>query len=70
MYIKLNSQIYELEAPYPENLDQALSQLIPNLRPAGVAVALNNCVIPRDQWTRTAITSKSEIILITATQGG
>ncbi|NQD72377.1 sulfur carrier protein ThiS [Sphingobacterium shayense] len=70
MHIKLNNQLHEFEAPYPENLEQVLLLLIPNLRSTGIAVALNDHVIPRNHWASTPITTQSEIILITATQGG
>ncbi|MGO1242760.1 MAG: sulfur carrier protein ThiS [Sphingobacterium sp.] len=70
MYIKLNSKIYELEAPFPENLEQMLVRLVPNMKPTGIAVALNNTVVPRELWTKTPVATQSEITLITATQGG
>lgn len=36
----------------------------------GVAVALNNQVIPRDKWSDTLLTDTDSILIITATQGG
>lgn len=36
----------------------------------GVAVALNNQVIPRDKWSDTLLTDSDSILIITATQGG
>ncbi len=36
----------------------------------GVAVALNNRVVPRDRWTDTTLTENDQILIITASQGG
>jgi len=36
----------------------------------GVAVALNNQVIPREKWSDTLLTDTDSILIITATQGG
>ena len=36
----------------------------------GVAVALNNQVLPRDKWSDTLLTDTDSILIITATQGG
>jgi len=70
MNIKINSKIHELEAPYPENLEEAILLLVPNLRSTGIAIALNDQVVPRSLWATTPIQSNAEILLITATQGG
>lgn len=36
----------------------------------GIAVAINNQVIPKDQWSHTALQHSDQILIITATQGG
>lgn len=36
----------------------------------GIAVALNNQVVPRVQWTTTPLNDRDTILIITATQGG
>ena len=36
----------------------------------GIAVALNENVIQKDQWNNTALTENDRILVITATQGG
>ena len=36
----------------------------------GVAVALNNTVIPKPNWQTTKLTSNDNILIIKATQGG
>ena len=40
------------------------------LEKKGIAVALNNSVIPKDNWTKTTINQNDNILIITATQGG
>ncbi|WP_158856069.1 sulfur carrier protein ThiS [Lunatibacter salilacus] len=39
-------------------------------KPAGIAVAVNQSVIPKSEWGRTFICSGDNIVLIKATQGG
>lgn len=70
MQIKLNNRIHELAPPYPQNIQQVLALLMPDLKTNGIAVALNDRVIPRAQWTSTPIISHAELLIITATQGG
>jgi sulfur carrier protein len=36
----------------------------------GVAVALNNTVIPRTEWNNVTVKANDKLILIKATQGG
>lgn len=36
----------------------------------GIAVALNNQVIPQAQWPTTPLNDRDTILIITATQGG
>lgn len=36
----------------------------------GVAVAINNEVVPKSQWSETPIKENDKVLLITATQGG
>ncbi len=36
----------------------------------GIAVALNNQVMPRAQWPATPLNDRDTILIITATQGG
>ena len=37
---------------------------------AGIAVALNNTVIPKSEWEITSIKDHDKITIVTATQGG
>ena len=51
------------------NLTMALEQ---NgiLTQKGIAVAVNNAVIPKAEWQTTILTENDKIIIIKATQGG
>ncbi|MDA3854261.1 MAG: sulfur carrier protein ThiS [Bacteroidales bacterium] len=37
---------------------------------SGIAVALNNTVVPKSQWATTPLTDKDRILIIAATKGG
>jgi sulfur carrier protein len=53
----------------PETLEALLAVEIPEKR-KGIAVALNNRIIPQALWAETILTDKDSILIITATQGG
>jgi sulfur carrier protein len=36
----------------------------------GIAVALNNRIIPQSLWAETFLNNKDSVLIITATQGG
>ncbi|MDR1675234.1 MAG: sulfur carrier protein ThiS [Tannerella sp.] len=40
------------------------------LKPQGIAVAINYEVIPKDQWTDTLLSDRTELMLIQAISGG
>lgn len=70
MQIKINNQQHQLKEPFPSSLQEALDSLVPDLKPRGVAVALNQEVVPRHLWLQTEIHDQAELLIITATQGG
>ncbi len=70
MQIKVNNQFHQLRDDLPHSLADTLSTLIPDLKSNGIAVALNNQVVPRKDWRATPISNHDEILIITATQGG
>lgn len=70
MQVQINDQIHQLTDSCPRNLAGLLALLVPDLKPKGIAVALNNQVIPRPQWQETQVADKAQILIITATQGG
>ena len=68
MELTINHQIRFFD-PAPNSLTELLQvELVGKTQ--GVAVALNNQVIPKDDWPKTPLQSHDQILLITATQGG
>jgi sulfur carrier protein len=67
MEILLNQQPHTLAAPCP--LQQLLDEVIPH-KQKGIAVAINNAVVPKTQWASRMLHEKDNIIIISATQGG
>lgn len=53
----------------PENLE-ALLAMEASGKKKGIAIALNNRIIPRSDWTTTILKDQDSILIITATQGG
>lgn len=53
----------------PSSLEELLYSEISSSR-KGIAVALNNQVIPRQLWSSTLLHHNDHILIITATQGG
>lgn len=53
----------------PETLEVLLAMEIPHKR-KGIAVALNNRIVPQSSWAETFLNDKDSILIITATQGG
>lgn len=70
MQIKINDQIHHLTDSCPRDLAGILDLYSPALKPKGMAVALNNKVIPRAQWSDTTVENQAHILIIQATQGG
>lgn len=53
----------------PQTLEALLAIEIPH-KIKGIAVALNNRIIPQSSWPETFLNDKDSILIITATQGG
>lgn len=53
----------------PENLEALLAMEFPGKK-KGIAVALNNRIIPLAAWPETFLKDKDSVLIITATQGG
>lgn len=53
----------------PTDLKQLMEWEL-NEQKTGIAVALNNQVVPHTQWAATALSNGDSILIITATQGG
>lgn len=67
MTIFLNNQ--ERELPEPPTVT-ALLQLLALAQSRGIAIAVNNEVLPRDQWPTHELQPHDRLTLIRATQGG
>ncbi|MFP3596265.1 sulfur carrier protein ThiS [Chryseobacterium sp. SIMBA_029] len=53
----------------PENLEALMAMEVPE-RKKGIAVAVNNSIVPQPSWPDTLLKNKDSILIITATQGG
>lgn len=69
MELKINNQTKQFT---PDNLTvQALLDLeIPAAKQNGIAIAINNTVIPKSNWNSHPIKETDDILIISATQGG
>lgn len=66
MNITINGKAYEL--PEAATLEQALERA--NIRPKGIATALNNAVVPALMRPKTILSDGDSITVITAFYGG
>jgi len=64
--VSINNNVKEIASK--SNLLQCLEQL--NLYQEGIAVAINNQIITKDNWKATSLKNKDTILIIKATQGG
>ncbi|MGK6343150.1 sulfur carrier protein ThiS [Chryseobacterium sp. DT-3] len=64
--INHTTKIFEV---LPDNLEALMAMEIPGKR-KGIAVALNNRIIPLSAWAETILKDKDSVLIITATQGG
>ena len=53
----------------PETLEVLIAMELPEKK-KGIAVAVNNRIIPQSFWAETFLNDKDSILIITATQGG
>jgi len=49
---------------------QALLDMEVPKKQKGIAIAINNCVIPKSDWNSYFLTANDQILIISATQGG
>lgn len=67
MKITINGDSFEID------LDASLHHVLEQrcfLQRAGIAVALNNVVIPKNQWATTILKENDRVLIIAATKGG
>jgi len=68
MELKINQQIKKFNA---ESLSvQSLLDLEIPHKQNGIAVAINNTVVPKINWNEHLVRETDEILIISATQGG
>ncbi len=68
MTLNINQQTRFFEDP-PQNV-AALVALEMQGKTKGIAVAINQQVIPKDRWADTPLREQDQILIISATQGG
>lgn len=68
MELTINHTLRTFDA-LPENLEALIAMELPEKK-KGIAVALNNRIIPQSFWAETFLSNKDSILIITATQGG
>jgi len=68
MEITINHTTKTFEA-LPDNLEALMAVEIPEKK-KGIAVAVNNRIIPMSAWAETILKDKDSVLIITATQGG
>jgi sulfur carrier protein len=68
MELKINNQLKQFAA---DSLTvQALLDLEIPVKQNGIALAINNTVIPKSDWNSHLIQETDDILIISATQGG
>ena len=65
MKVTINNKETETQAKTISELAQEL-----DLRAIGVAVAISNEMVPRDEWENTIITEGADIVIVKAFCGG
>ena len=68
MELKINNQITQFQAN-ALSIQDMLDIEIPK-KQSGIAVAINNTVIPKSNWNNHFLSQSDEILIISATQGG
>lgn len=69
MKLEVNGKERVFEAPIPEDVG-ALLEILEVEGGQGVAVALNDQVVPRSRWGTTSLDDGDRVEIIRATQGG
>lgn len=69
MEITINNQIKSITAQVGFSVQQLINMEIP-LSQKGIAVAINNKVVPKSEWETKLISNNDAVLIIKATQGG
>lgn len=67
MQLTINGEQQQADA---DNLKELLLQLDVDIDSGGVAVAINDTVVPRTQWEDRSLKEQDRVEVIRATQGG
>ncbi|MGN8069743.1 sulfur carrier protein ThiS [Mucilaginibacter sp. SG564] len=67
MEITVNQQTYQVTDVC--NVQQMLA-IVFDAQPKGIAVAINQVIIPRSNWADQQVSHQDQIVIIKATQGG
>ncbi len=67
MEITVNQQTYQVTDVC--NVQQMLA-IVFDAQPKGIAVAINQAIIPRVNWDNQILSPNDQIVIIKATQGG
>lgn len=67
MEITVNQQTYQVTDVC--NVQQMLA-IVFDAQPKGIAVAINQAIIPRANWDNQILSPNDQIVIIKATQGG
>jgi len=67
MEVLVNNKLYAVQ---PETTVAALLQFIQLPSAKGIAIAINNQVIPKTHWEQQLLQSQDRVMIIRATQGG
>jgi sulfur carrier protein len=67
MEVLVNNKLYAVQ---PETTVAALLQFIQLPSAKGIAIAINNQVIPKMHWEQQFLQSQDKVMIIRATQGG
>lgn len=68
MLLYVNNKPHQARLPTPTLADTLLELQLAGQR--GIAVAVNDAVVPRAEWPRHALHAQDRITIIRATQGG
>lgn len=67
MKITLNNRIKDLQEK--STVRQLLDKITPE-KQKGIAVAVNNRVVPKDEWHNHVLKNNDDVLIINAVQGG
>ncbi|MBA3663999.1 MAG: sulfur carrier protein ThiS [Bacteroidetes bacterium] len=66
MEITVNNELKTISEPL---LDALITDLLGD-KTKGIAIAVNQTIVPKDKWPHTLLKEKDAVLIIKATQGG